>query len=219
MTALRAAFVASPLLPRVPASRRGVAQPPRHGARPPRRLSLRRAPRATLTRDLLAGPSNPPHPRPLASVVVLSSATGLLWYGWYKFCVEEELRATLASGPGGYVALGPFGAALVAAAALPAGGPAEAAAAFAVAWIVGVQYGLYGRINTVCEREGLGSPLTPAWVVVPGFNLVVGLRSIHFLAKAWGSGDDWVVERFPFLGKDTLGVVELLTTPKLWIKL
>ena len=26
-------------------------------------------------------------------VVAFSVPTGLIWYGWYKFCVEEELQA------------------------------------------------------------------------------------------------------------------------------
>lgn len=178
-------------------------------------------PRATLSEDFLTGPGTPPFPRPLSKVVLFSSLTGLLWYGYYKFCVEEELRSYLNSGPGGYLALGPFTAGVLSPLVLPTGGPAELGVALGVLWIMGVQYSLYGRINKVCQERGIGTPLTPGWLVVPGFNLVVGLRSIHFLSVAWGArpSDDPVVERFPFLGVETLGFWELLSNPKLWVKL
>lgn len=186
-----------------------------HCARP-----VRAFPRATFSEDFLTGPCIPSHPRPLHKVILFSSLTGLLWYGWYKFCVEEDLRATLSSGPGGYLALGPFVAGVLSPLVLPTGGPAETGVALGVLWIVAVQYSLYGRINTICERAGLGTPLVPQWVVLPGFNLLVGLRSIHFLALANGEkGKDPVVERLPFLGVPTLGILQLITTPKLWFKL
>lgn len=181
---------------------------------------IRTIPRATLSEDFLAGPGTPAHPRPLHKVILFSTATGLLWYGWYKFCVEEDLRETLSSGPGGYLALGPFVAGVLSPLVLPTGGPAEIGVVLGVAWIVAVQYGLYGRINRVCERAGMGTPLVPQWVVLPGFNLIVGLRSVHFLALANGESEkDPVVERLPFLGKPTLGIWEMITTPGLWFKL
>lgn len=131
------------------------------------------------------------------------------------------MRKYLGSGPGGYLALGPFTAGILSPLFLPTGGPAETGVALGVLWIMAVQYSLYGRINRVCEEKGLGTPLTPAWLVVPGFNLVVGLRSIHFLSLAWGARkeDDPVVKVFPCLGVETLGFWELLTNPKLWVKL
>jgi hypothetical protein len=36
-------------------------------------------------------PSNPGFPRPLWLVLLASVSTGLLWYGYYIFAIEEEL--------------------------------------------------------------------------------------------------------------------------------
>lgn len=183
-------------------------------------LPLPSIPKASLREDLLTGPSAPPFPRPLHKVIKFSTLTGVLWYGYYKFCIEEELLAHLGRGPGGLLALGPFTAGILSPLFLPGGGPAETGVALGVAWIIGVQFSLYKRINEVCEQRGMGRPLSPGWVIVPGFNLVVGLRSIHFLSVAWGSAeDDPVVKVFPCLGVPNLGFVELLTTPSLWVKL
>lgn len=144
----------------------------------------------------------------------------MLWYGWYKFCVEEDLRATTGEGPGGALALGPFVAGVLSPLVLPTGGYAEAGVALGVLWIVAVQYSLYRRINGVCEGKGLGCPLVPEWIVLPGFNLLVGLRSIHFLSLCYGAeeGSDWLVDRLPFLGVPNLGVWQMITTPSLWVK-
>lgn len=175
---------------------------------------------ATLVEDLLTGPSSPPRPRPLSQVVLFSATTNLLWYGFYKFCVEEELRRETGHGPGGYVALVPFVLGVTAPLYVPPGHPAAAAAGVAagVAWIVGVQFWLYRRINEVVRDHFGFRPLTPWWVIVPGLNLVVGLRSVHFLATAWGANprDDAVVAYFPFLAVNTLDAAQLLTTPALW---
>lgn len=178
-------------------------------------------PFASLTEDFLAGPQTPPRPRPLFQVILFSSLTGLLWYGWYKFCIEQELRCTMNEGPGGYVALCPFALGVLSPLFLPNGGPAEMGVAFGILWIVAIQYWLYHRINAMCEERGLGKPLVPAWIGVPGFNLIVGLRSVHFLSVCFGAraGTDPVAKRLPFLGVRTLGVWEMVTNPELWVKL
>lgn len=90
-----------------------------------------------------------------------------------------------------------------------------------IAWIVAIQFTLYRRVNELMlERDGY-EPLVPWWVVVPGFNLVAGLRSVHFLSVVWGfpPDDDPLVNFFPCLGVRTLGTLELATTPSLWVKL
>lgn len=148
-------------------------------------------------------------------MILFSILTGLLWYGRYKFCVEEDLRATLSSSPGRYLALG-FVAGVLSPLVLPTGCPAEIGVALGALWIVAVQYSLHGRSSTIRQRAGLGTPLVPHWNVAPGFNLIVGLRSIHFLVLANGEkGEDPVVESLPFLGVLTLSILEMITTSKL----
>lgn len=175
---------------------------------------------ASLRDDFFSGPESPPRPRPLNRVILFSVATGALWYGLYKYNIEEELRASTGEGLGGLGTLLPFVIGVTSPLYLPTGGPAEIGAAFGVLWIVCIQYTLYTRINRLCEAKGMPKPLRPEWLVIPGFNLVVGLRSVHFLSVVHG-GDraDPMVERLPFLGVDTLGFFELLTSPKLWLKL
>lgn len=90
-----------------------------------------------------------------------------------------------------------------------------------VLWIVSVQYWLYNRINEVMKERAGYEPLVPWWVVIPGFNLIVGLRSVHFLSVAWGGSedDDPIVSRLPFLGVRQLGILQMLSNPSLWLKI
>ena len=53
---------------------------------------------------------------------------------------------------------------------------------------------------------------------------MTGIRQIHFLSKFWAleRGEamqrDAFCEMFPFTTKQTLGVVELFTTPEIWVR-
>lgn len=181
----------------------------------------RAVPRSSIFNDLLTGPSDPPKPRPLYQVILFTITTNFLWYGWYKYCIEQELRKLTGEGPGGLGALLPFVVGVTSPLYLPTGGPAEVGVAAGVLWIVSVQYYLYRRINALMVAKGNSPPLTPWWIVIPGFNLVVGLRSVHFLNLAFGGERDAdpVVGLFPFLGKETLGLWELIVTPSLWLQL
>ncbi|PXF48627.1 hypothetical protein BWQ96_01479 [Gracilariopsis chorda] len=196
----------------------------RHRKHPPTTTTqatpLRATPRASVFKDLLAGPSDPPKPRPLYQVILFTVTTNFLWYGWYKYCIEQELRALTGEGPGGVGALLPFVLGVTSPLYLPTGGPAEVGVAAGVLWIVSVQYYLYRRINALMVAKGNTPPLTPWWIVIPGFNLVVGLRSVHFLSLAFGAKRDAdpVIDIFPFLGKETLGLWELVVTPSLWLQ-
>lgn len=196
--------------------------------------------------------------RPLSTVAVWSLATGLAWYGWYKYCTEEELVTSTGTGPGGALALGPFVVGVTAPGWLPAvglGGGIEGvvggdalAAAFALAglaWIVGAQLRLYTAVNGVLRGVGAPPSMTWWWALAPGFNIVGGIRLIHFTAVAAvlaataaddGEGvggvgkaaereaglaalnDDALVRRFPWIGVPKLGALQLLTTPSLWVK-
>lgn len=177
--------------------------------------------KASFKEDFFTGPSSPPRPRPLYQVILFSVTTNLLWYGYYKYCIEEELRRETGGGLGGIGVLAPFTAMITGPLYAPTGGPAEALVAAAVVWIVSIQFTLYQRINSLMlEKEGY-APLVPWWVIIPGYNLVAGLRGLHFLAVAWGfpPDEDPIVERLPFLGVKTLGMMELITKPSLWLKL
>lgn len=177
-------------------------------------------PQASLIRDFTAGPESPGVPRKLTQVVVFSSLTGLLWYGYYKWCIEEELRLR-GQGKGAIFALGPFGV-LFGAALFAPPDIAPALATGALAWIMSIQYSLYRRINTLYEQRGAPKPMQPHWVILPGLNLLAGLRSLHFLAAYWSMergecSDDPLAQRFPMLSVPTLDALELFTSPKLWL--
>ena len=67
-----------------------------------------------------------------------------------------------------------------------------------------MQYRLYREINRLYEAEGLKAPLVCWWIIVPGLNLIVGLRQIHFLSEYWARlagvpAPDPVASRLSFL--------------------
>jgi len=190
--------------------------------------------------------------RPLSTVAVWSLATGLLWYGFYKFLTEEELVTTTGEGPGAFLSLAPFVVGITGPGWLPlvglgngiegvVGGEALAAGAalLGLAWIVGAQLRLYTAVNGVLRSADAPASMTWWWALVPGFNIVGGIRLIHFTAVAavlvaaaaeGGGGeaaaaagvatleDDVLVRRFPWIGVPKVGALELLTTPSLWVK-
>lgn len=193
----------------------------KHRAPPPTRTPRRPRPAhliASLLDDLLAGPSTPPRPRPLSRVVGFSLATGLLYYGVYKFIVEEDMRSSGAGGMGGAVALFPFVAGVAAPAFLP-GAPGAACFAAGLGWILYVQYTLHLRTNALCEAAGLGEPLELWWTFVPPLNILVGLRGIHFLSLVHGGEDDALADRLPWVTMAKIDAADLVLSPKLWIKL
>ncbi|GAB0491682.1 hypothetical protein MMPV_002937 [Pyropia vietnamensis] len=174
------------------------------------------------------------------------------------YCTEEELVTSTGTGPGGALALGPFVVGVTAPGWLPAvglgggidgvvGGDALAAgvALAGLAWIVGAQLRLYTAVNGVLRGVGAPPSMTWWWALAPGFNIVGGIRLIHFTAVAAvlaataaddGEGvggaeaaaereaglaalnEDVLVRRFPWIGVPKLGALQLLTTPSLWVK-
>ncbi|MEO0768528.1 MAG: hypothetical protein AAFY72_03710, partial [Cyanobacteria bacterium J06649_4] len=73
-----------------------------------------------------------------------------------------------------------------------------------VAWIYIVQFRLYREINRLYVAEGWNPPLVCWWIIVPGFNLIVGLRQIHFLSEYWARLSDTpvsdpVADKIPLL--------------------
>ena len=148
-------------------------------------------------------------PRPLWKVIGLSVITGLLYYGWYKWIIQEELRHHLGGGWSGTLCLLPF----VLGVGVPLGlaqwdpdVPSEFAwfSLLGVIWIYIVQFRLYRTVNQLYREQGLPEPLVVWWMFVPGLNLVVGLRQIHFLSQYWARErgetlQDPITQRLPFL--------------------
>lgn len=54
-----------------------------------------------------------------------------------------------------------------------------------IAWIYIVQFKLYRTVNELYRQAGMKEPLVVWWIFVPGLNLIVGLRQIHFLSQFW----------------------------------
>ena len=134
--------------------------------------------------------SNFGQPRPLWKVILLSVATLMLYYGWYKWIIQEELRRYRGNGWSGTLCLLPF----VLGIAIPqllwrldpdVGSWFGWFSLLGIVWIYIVQFRLYRTINQLYCQEGLKAPLVVWWIFVPGLNLIVGLRQIHFLSEFW----------------------------------
>lgn len=71
-----------------------------------------------------------------------------------------------------------------------------------LAWIYLVQFRLYRTVNHLYRDANLKEPLNIWWLFVPGLNLIVGLKQIHFLSQYWGRQrgeivDDPIAKRLP----------------------
>jgi hypothetical protein len=182
---------------------------------------------------ITARPGKPGVPRPLWFVCLASIPSGLLWYGYYKFAVEEELLTMeLESGKeprgfGGYGTLGPFTYGILfgpIAAILHLPGGIQWTT-LAIVYIYYTQFLLYDRVNELYKERGQEPPLTVWWclpIFFP-FNLIVGLRQVHFLSQYWymkrgvtEPPNDPVADFFPFITADNFTWQEFLTTPSLW---
>ncbi|MBD1822149.1 hypothetical protein H6F51_06530 [Cyanobacteria bacterium FACHB-DQ100] len=151
-------------------------------------------------------------PRPLWQVILFSGLTGLLYYGYYKWIIQEELRTYNGKGWSGTVCLLPFVLGVAVPQALTLFDP-DAPGWFGwfsllgIAWIYIVQFRLYHTVNELYERDGLKPPLVIWWIFVPGLNLIVGLRQIHFLSQYWAKlqGEtvrDPIADPIPFLSSN-----------------
>lgn len=129
-------------------------------------------------------------PRPLWRVVLWSAVTLLAYYGYYKWVIQDELRRYTGEGWSGAVSLLPFvtGVSLpLLLAWLDPDVPRQFAwfALLGVVWIYIVQFKLYCTVNCLYREAGMKEPLVVWWLFVPGLNLLVGLRQIHFLSQFW----------------------------------
>lgn len=150
-------------------------------------------------------------PRPLGKTIFLSGLTGLLYYGWYKWIIQEELRQYHGTGWSGTLCLLPF----VLGAAIPqllrifdpdVPGWFGWFSLLGILWIYIVQFRLYRTVNQMYREAGMKAPLVVWWIIVPGLNLVVGLRQIHFLSEFWAQQQgiavrDPIAQSLPFLSQ------------------
>lgn len=129
-------------------------------------------------------------PRPLWRVLVLSAVTLLGYYGYYKWEIQDELRQYTEDGWSGATSILPFVLGVVVPQALWILDP-DVPGWFGwfllvgVVWIYIVQFRLYRTVNQLYCQAGLKAPLVVWWLFVPGLNLIVGLRQIHFLSQYW----------------------------------
>lgn len=177
-------------------------------------------------------PEYPGLSRPVWLTIAASVPTALGWYGYYKFCVEEELfydelkRHGRTTGAGGYgtlilfswcVLLGGLGTI----AAVP---HADLLIDAGAAWILFGQVNLYIRVNELFAEKGEPPPVHAWWALLPPpLDVVVGLRQVHFLAKYWADvrGDEWkrdtvAEELFPFISSPRFTLREFASRPSLW---
>ncbi|KAL9183668.1 hypothetical protein ACHAXT_004524 [Thalassiosira profunda] len=181
----------------------------------------------TATSDALTKLTSPPEtpgiPRPVWLTILGSVPTGLVWYGYYKFSVEEELyqyelqQTGKVSGCGGYGTLFPFVYGFLIGfpmtlLQIPGG---ETLIQAAGAWILLGQINLYKRVNELLMEEddvkaelGLTEPPLYEWwaVLPPPLDVVVGLRQVHFLSQFWRVKRGYAAEKdviaeelFPFI--------------------
>ncbi|EGJ30774.1 MULTISPECIES: hypothetical protein [Moorena] len=129
-------------------------------------------------------------PRPLVKVMLLSVATLTLYYGWYKWIIQEELRDYNNSGWSGNLCLLPFLLGVAVPQALWILDPDVPGwfgwfSLVGIVWIYIVQFRLYRTVNQLYRQEGLTEPLVVWWIFIPGLNLIVGLKQIHVLSQFW----------------------------------
>lgn len=177
----------------------------------------------------LAPPETPGIPRPVWFTIAASVPTGLVWYGYYKFSVEQEIfewelaQEGKVTGCGGFGTLFPFVYGVIvggplALAHLPAG---DLILELSAAWLLCGQVNLYRRVN---EYFPDAPPLHAWWALLPPpFDVVVGLRQVHFLSEYWktvretpDSPDPIAEEWFPFISAPRFTLLEFATTPKMW---
>lgn len=130
------------------------------------------------------------NPRALFQVVLRSGLTGLLYYGWYKWIIHEELRRYNGAGWSGTLCLAPFLLGVAIPQLLRIFDPDVPGwfgwfSLLGVLWIYIVQYRLYRTVNALFLEEGQPKPLVVWWLVVPGLNLWIGLQQIHCLSQFW----------------------------------
>ncbi|MEL6459388.1 MAG: hypothetical protein AAFQ91_14175 [Cyanobacteria bacterium J06621_15] len=134
-------------------------------------------------------------PRPLSRVLFLSVVSGLLYYAWYKYIIHEELKRYRGYGWSGTLCLAPFLLGVTVPQILRIFDPDVPGwfgwfSLLGIVWIIISQFRLYKTINKLYSDAGMKEPLVVWWLFVPGLNLIVGLRQIHFLSQYWAEKQD-----------------------------
>ena len=140
-------------------------------------------------------------PRPLSQVLLLSVVSGMLYYGWYKWIIQEELRRYNGFGWSGTLSLAPFLLGIAVPQALRIFDPDVPGwfgwfSLLGIVWIYIVQFKLYKTVNQLYSQAQMKEPLVVWWLFVPGLNLIVGLRQIHFLSQFWAREQEIIVKDY-----------------------
>ena len=129
-------------------------------------------------------------PRPLGRVLLLSAFSLSVYYLWYKWIIQEELRKYNGEGWSGNLCVLPFVLGVIFPQVLWILDPDVDSwfgwfSLSGIVWIYIVELRLYRTVNQLYRREEENEPLVIWWLFVPGLNIIAGLRQIHFLSQYW----------------------------------
>ncbi|MBW4654166.1 MAG: hypothetical protein KME20_14180 [Kaiparowitsia implicata GSE-PSE-MK54-09C] len=140
--------------------------------------------------SVASNPSFLGKPRSLGQVVRRSVLSGLVYYAYYKWMIHDELKRYQGHGWSGVLCLMPFLVGIVLPKLLQRYDPDVPGwfgwfSLVGLGWIYMVQFRLYRTVNGLYRELGQAEPLRIWWLFVPGLNLLVGLRQIHYLSRFW----------------------------------
>ena len=148
-------------------------------------------------------------PRPLWRVLLLSAFSLSVYYIWYKWIIQEELRKYNGGGWSGRVCVLPSILGVIFPQVLWILDPDVGSwfgwfSLSGIVWIYIVEWRLYRTVNQLYRQEYGNEPLVIWWLFVPGLNIITGLRQIHFLSQYWAekqniSVKDPIAENIPLL--------------------
>ncbi len=148
-------------------------------------------------------------PRPLWRVLLLSAFSLSVYYIWYKWIIQEELRKYNGEGWSGKMCVLPFILGVIFPQVLWILDPDVGSwfgwfSLSGIVWIYIVEFRLYRTVNQLYREEEENEPLVIWWLFVPGLNIITGLRQIHFLSQYWAekpniSVKDPIAENISFL--------------------
>ena len=149
-------------------------------------------------------------PRPLDKVVLYSGISFLAYYGYYKWIIQDELRRYDGKSWSGAMCLIPFMVGVLFPQILWRLDPDVDPwfgwfSVLGLAWIYYAQFRLYRTVNQMYRDEGWDEPLTIWWMLIPGINILVGFRQIHYLSQYWAKKqnrerEDRLVKYIPLVG-------------------
>jgi hypothetical protein len=129
-------------------------------------------------------------PRPLKKEILYSGLSFLAYYAYYKWVIQDELRCYDGRSWSGGLCLIPFVLGVLFPQILWRLDPDVSSwfgwfSILGLAWIYYVQFRLYHTVNRMYTEEELEPPLTIWWMLIPGLNIWVGFKQIHFLSEYW----------------------------------